>query len=319
MEEIHEGHDHEEKMIYSDLMSKLSGTPTSNNRFKDVVMKELARRTKSSKKSSKERPPPPSVPPPQLSSPSTQTKTNETPYVPPPPPSSPSRNDHSSSPSRSDHPPSRRFQTTDHRKETRENMSEIKRLRSELYLSQQTSAFRGLRCIFEKLARRECEKRVKTLNRDQRVHELESMILKRDTKIENLEQELVQRSNSSDRRYHDTMQSIQIEASKTVENVKSAAIRAAKSSEQRHKIEMAELTRRKDAEIEMLRAQVLKFHTNMEEMSRNNSTRIRQSRATSAHELSLAKSELQSMRSNLEVSRAKCEMLERNVRGVFEP
>ena len=82
------------------------------------------------------------------------------------------------------------------------------------------------------------------------------------------------------------MQSIQNEASKTIENIRVQAVRAAKSSEQRHKIEMAELTRRKDAEIEMLRAQVLKFHTNMEEMSRNNSTRVRQSRATSAHELS---------------------------------
>ena len=102
---------------------------------------------------------------------------------------------------------------------------------------------------------------MKTLNRDQRVHELESMILKRDTKIENLERELEERSNSSDRRYHDTMQSIQNEASKTIENIKSTAVRAAKSSEQRHKIEMTELTRRKDAEIEMLRAQVLKFQT----------------------------------------------------------
>ena len=70
-------------------------------------------------------------------------------------------------------------------------------------------------------------KRMKTLNRDQRVHELESMILKRDTKIENLNEN--SRGDQTRRcRYHDTMQSIQNEASKTSRTSR-LPVRAAKS------------------------------------------------------------------------------------------
>jgi len=300
MEEIDEEEEEEERNeeeLYMELMSKLSTNTSNSGRFKESVMKELSRRATSPRTTTKDELQTNSSPP------GTMTTKNLPPPPPPPPtvPPPPSSSQYDSS-----------SQSTNYRKDTRqEKIDEITQLRSQLYITEQTSAFRGLRCMFEKLSRRECEKRMKFMSRDRRVHELEAMVSRRDSKIATLNKEIQEMSNTRDRQHLDEMQSIQLETSKMVHEIKSTAKQSAELSNRRHEEEIQELTRNKDEEIEVLRAQLLKFHTNIEEMTRAKTKQDRQSKAKSAHELSLTRSELQSVRSNLEVSRAKCEMLER--------
>lgn len=292
---------------YADLLSKLASidkkrvgdsrssnddkniTSSPSSKFKNSVMRELERRSQKAcspiseqkiQRISSTRPPPPSIPPPPSSISS---------------PPSPSL-----------------FKMPEQKKYNSEKILEIRHLRAELSLAQQTSAFRGLRCLFEKIARRELENRFKTKSGDRRVHELETMVSKRDTKIATLNKILQETSNHSNQHYHDALERIQIEATKTIHEIKLSAKKAAAVAEERYETELTDLTRSKDSEIESLREQLLKVHTEMEAMSRTNSKQIIQNKALSKHALSQSRSENMSLRSNLEVSQAKCKMLERN-------